>query len=152
MIVKTMLEKIPRKVITALPSTTVHDAMGSLIEHKVSCLPVVDEDGLLIGIISDKDIFKKIYEAEGNYENLTLADLMVTDVIIGQPDDEISYIAGLMKNNWIRHVPIVEGRTLLGLVSQRDIVLTQAESTAVENRYLKLYTEGMSGRDKSGDI
>jgi len=58
------------------------------------------------------------------------------------PDDEVSYIAGVMTNNRIRHVPIVENKQLAGLVSVGDVVKTQMENIQIENRYLKQYIDG----------
>jgi CBS domain-containing protein len=126
--------------------------MDLLISHNIGCLPVLDEGGKLVGIISDKDIFKKIHETKGDYHSLSVGDVMSTAVIVGLPDDDITYIAGLMGKNWIRHVPIIENEQLIGLVSQRDIIKTQAKKTEIENRYLKLYLEEMDGPSRSGDL
>ena len=76
---------------------------------------------------------------------------MTTEIITGQVSDDLWQIATMMKENWIRHIPVVEAGTVVGLISQRDIIMTQAENTEVENRYLKMYTEGMHRRDMSGD-
>jgi CBS domain-containing protein len=151
MLVKALLESKPRRLITASPSTSIDEAMDQLISNSISCLPIL-EDEKLTGIITDQDIFKKIHQTKGEYHSLRVQDVMTVDLIVGLLDDEISYIVGLMGKNWIRHVPIVEGEKLVGLVSQRDIVKQQAENTEVENRYLKMYTEGMHRRDKSGDL
>ena len=150
MLVKTLLESKPRRLIIASPSTSIDEAMDLLISNSISCLPVLEGDKL-IGIISDQDIFKKVHQTKGEYHSLKVEDVMTVDLIVGLLDDEISYIVGLMGKNWIRHVPIVEGEKLIGLVSQRDIVKKQTENIEVENRYLKMYTEGMHRRDKSGD-
>ena len=150
MLVKALLEGKPRRLITAGPSTSIDEAMDLLISNSISSLPIL-EDGKLSGIITDQDIFKKIHQTKGEYHSLKVQDVMTVELIVGLPDDEIDYIVGLMGKNWIRHVPIVEGEKLIGLVSQRDIVRKQTENTEVENRYLKMYTEGMHRRDKSGD-
>ena len=152
MLVKTMLESKPKEIVTAKPSTKIDEAMELLISKNISCLPVLDDGGKLIGIVSDKDIFKKIHETGGDYHALSVKDVMSESVIVGLPDDDISYIAGLMGKNWIRHVPIVEEEQLIGLVSQRDIIKTQAKKTEIENRYLKLYLNEMDGPSRSGDL
>ncbi len=150
MLVKSLLENKPRTIVTANPWTSIDEAMGLLIDHKIGCLPILDNSGKLVGIISDKDIFKKIYETKGEYHSLKVKDVMVTDLIVGLPDDDVTYIAGVMHKNWIRHVPIVEGERVTGLISLRDIVKEQAKNLEIENRYLDLYL-GMR-RDKSGDL
>ena len=150
MLVKALLESKPRRLITASPSTSIDEAMDLLISNSISSLPILEGDKLT-GIITDQDIFKKIHQTKGEYHSLKVQDVMTVDLIVGLLDDEISYIVGLMGKNWIRHVPIVEGEKLIGLVSQRDIVKKQTENIEVENRYLKMYTEGMHRRDQSGD-
>lgn len=152
MLVKTLLEAKKREIITVSPSTLIDDAMDLLISNKIGCLPVIEENGRLLGILSDKDIFKKLYETKGDYHSLKVEDVMTTALVVGLPDDDISYIAGVMDKNWIRHVPIVEGEKLIGLVSQRDILKTQAQKTEIENRYLSMYMEGMDSRDLSADL
>lgn len=151
MLVKTLLENKPREIITTSKKTSVEAAMDLLISNNIGCLPVVDDNGKLIGIVSDKDIFRKIHDTKGQYHKLTVGDIMTDALIVGLPDDELTYIAGIMDKNWIRHVPILDGEKLIGLVSQRDIIRTQAEHHEIENRYLNLYIEGLHSRDKSAD-
>jgi len=150
--VKTLLKRKPRDVITITPQATIDDAMDMLITNKIGCLPVVGESGKLSGIISDKDIFKKVHETKGQYHGLKVADVMTTDVIVGIPDDQIDYIAGMMDKNWIRHVPIIDGDNMIGLVSLRDIIKSTTKRRELENRYLNLYMEGMHNRDQSEEV
>lgn len=149
MLVKGILEGKSQKVITARPDTTLEQAMEMLILNKIGCLPVVDDDDKLAGIVSDKDIFEKIYETKGQYHSLKLEHVMSSQLIIGLPTDDIDYIAGIMEKNWIRHVPIVEGEKVIGIISQRDIHRTYVRNKEVENRYLM---DMLEKRDKSGDI
>ncbi len=140
--VKEILESKQRETITTVPSVGVVQAMNLLITNQIGCLPVVDESGNLLGIISDKDIFKRVYEDPDNFRLATVRDLMTTDLIIGVVDDEISYIAGVMTNNRIRHVPIVENKRLVGLISIGDVTKIQMDDIKIENRYLKQYING----------
>ena len=140
--VKDILQGKTRGVVTTTPETQVGEAMGILIEHRISCLPVLDHNNQLIGIVSDKDIFRRIHESGDDFRSCPVAEIMTSNLIIGVPDDEISYIAGLMTENRIRHVPILEDKQLKGMVSVGDIVKTQMLETKIENRYLKQYIEG----------
>ncbi len=152
MLVKTLLKRKPREVITALPSTTVAEAMDLLISNNIGCLPVIDANDRLIGVVSDKDIFRLVHRTGGEYQSHTIGDIMSTELVVGLESDEISYIAGMMDKSSIRHIPIVDGRKMIGLVSQRDIIRTQAQNREIENRYLNLYMEGLGGRDMSGHV
>jgi len=142
MLVCDLLKTKPKELICTRPGVPILEAMELLIRHKISCLPVLDEGGLVVGIISDKDIFRRIFQDYRGFRDLTVRDLMSTNLIIGLPDDEISYIAAIMTNNRIRHVPILEGESLIGLLSVGDIVKTQMEDVRIENRYLWQYITG----------
>jgi len=147
--VKTLLESKPKQIVSSNPLTSIDEAMGLLITNNIGCLPVVDDEDMLVGILSDKDIFARIYQTKGNYQSLKVEDVMTTNLIVGLPSDDIEYIAGVMEKNSIRHVPIVDGKQLIGLISLRDIVKTQTVAREVENRYLM---DMLEKRDKSGDI
>ncbi len=143
MIVRELLQaKHKRDVVTATPTTKIHLAMDLLIRNRVSCLPVLNEANELVGILSDKDIFRKAYADCANFSDMTVGELMTAQVIVGLESDEVGYIAGVMTNNRIRHVPIVDGNRLVGLVSIGDVVKTQMTNIEVENRYLWQYING----------
>jgi len=131
-----------RDPITVNPNTKITEAMDLLIVNKISCLPVISGGGELKGIISDKDIFKKVHTDPTGFANCQVGDLMTSDVIVGLGSDEISYIAGVMTKNRIRHVPVLESNKLIGMISVGDVVKTQIEDMEIENRYLRQYIDG----------
>lgn len=142
MLVKEILTQKTRDLITVEPQTTLKDAMKLLIDHKISCLLVTAEPKKLVGIISDKDIFKAVYENMSVIETETVEKFMETDVIVGLAEDNVNYIAGLMTINKVRHIPVIEGKDLVGLVSVGDVVKSHMTDIQVENRYLKIYISG----------
>lgn len=142
MLVKDLLKTKSKELVTISASTKLKEAMESLINNKISCLPVLDDNSRLIGIISDKDIFRHAYEKPAGFQDETVGEVMTTNLIVGLVDDEVAYIAGIMTENRIRHVPIVERDHIIGLLSVGDIVKTQIENIRVENRYLWQYIEG----------
>ncbi len=142
MLVKDILQAKDKRLITVGPDATLKQAMELLLKNKISSLPVLDDDEKLIGIISDKDIFRKAYEDAQGFQSKTVGDCMSTNLIVGLPEDDLAYIAGVMTENRIRHVPIVHREKIIGLLSVGDIVKTQMEHIKVENRYLWQYIEG----------
>ena len=137
--VREYLERNPRRILTAQTERPIPEAMAMLLDNRISCLPVTDEGENLVGIISDKDIFRAAYKQPGGFIERTVGDLMTVDLIVGVADDDLDYIAGIMTNNRIRHVPIVENRRLIGLLSVGDIVKSQLKNIQTENRYLRQY-------------
>jgi CBS domain-containing protein len=137
--VKDFMKDNPRQIVTARETTPIPEAMALLIDNKISCLPVVGDNLRLIGIISDKDIFRAAHKDPGGFTGASVADFMTSDLIVGLADDNCDYIAGIMTKNRIRHVPIVDQDRLVGLVSLGDIVKSRLTTVEIENRYLRRY-------------
>lgn len=142
MTVKDILKSKGSEVVTTKTDTAVLQSMALLIERHISCLPVVDNNRLLVGIISEKDIFRSAYRHPADFTQQKVGDIMTKDVIVGLESDEVSYIAAIMTKNRIRHIPIVDGINIVGMVSVGDVVKTQIQSVEIENRYLRDYIEG----------
>ena len=142
MLVKDLIGANPKKLITVNESTEIIEAMRLLIENHISSLLITDSDNTLKGIISDKDIFSVCYEKQCDFTEMTVTDIMTSNIIVGVETDELTYIAGLMTNNRIRHVPVVKADKLIGLISIGDVVKAQMSDMEVENRYLKQYIDG----------
>jgi len=129
------------ELVTASADTGIREAMALLLDNKISCLLIVTDENELVGIVSEKDIFRSAYEDSEGFINGTLGEIMTTDLIVGIAEDDLDYIAGLMTENRIRHIPIVESKQLKGLLSLGDIVKSRMTSMKIENRYLKMYIE-----------
>ncbi len=152
MLVKTLLEENQRELIIIKPETSIDDTMALMIENKIGCLLVLDVDKALVGIISDKDIFKSIHETGGEFHSLTAKDLMTTDVISGKLTDEVTDVARIMQKYYVRHIPIIDEGNLVGLISQRDILNYEIERHETDNRYLQQHMDGVHTRDRSADL
>jgi CBS domain-containing protein len=140
--VREILKSKSGKLVTVVPEANIIRAMQLLIENRIGCLPVIGDNDQLVGIVSDKDVFTAVYNHQEGFARLSVSDIMSTNLIVGIPEDEIEYIAGIMTKNRIRHIPIMERDQLAGLVSIGDVVKHQMSSMEIENRYLKTYIEG----------
>ncbi len=69
---------------------------------------------------------------------------MTKQLIIAVPDDELDYVMGIMTKNRIRHLPIIEGEQLVGIISIGDVVNAHVEETEFENRMLRDYIHGVT--------
>lgn len=152
MLVKTLLEDKPSKLITIEPDSSLDDAMALMIDHNIGSLLVLDTEKNLMGILSDRDIFKAVYKSKGEYHSLKIKNVMTTAVITGKLTDEVSNLAWVMQKNYIRHIPIVDENDVVGLVSQRDILKYEVEHRELENRYLQQHMDGVHTRDRSADL
>ena len=130
-------------VTTIYPHNTVKEALTSLIENKVGSLVVIDSNLFPLGIITERDILRVVYQKEdANWYGASVEETMTKNIIIGVPDDDVEYIMSLMTTNRFRHVPILENNKLAGLISIGDIVKSQLKSMKTENRYLADYISG----------
>lgn len=137
--VKDILAAKGSRVVTIEKSTLVLDAMSIFSANRVGSLLVVDKDETILGIIAARDVLMAVLNHLDKIKTITVESVMTTNLIIGTEDDTIDYIQAIMTENRIRHVPIVEGRKLKGLVSIGDVVKALIKEKDVENRYLKDY-------------
>ena len=109
-----------KEVITITPDKTLEEAIKVLVENKISGLPVCDEKKRVLGMISERDILNFIFS--GNVKMTTVREAMNNDVISFPSDTDIDKISLTMGEKQIRRVPIIDGGTLVGIVSRRSII------------------------------
>jgi CBS domain-containing protein len=131
-----------RGIITIGVNETVALALKALLDNRISCLPVLDSDGKIMGIISERDIVREVHANPGSLNTRRVGDAMTKDILIGLEEDDLDYIMNIMSKNNIRHMPIMSGHALTGIVSIRDVVRGLMHKVEAENRYLKDYIEG----------
>lgn len=114
------------KVITIQPEQTVRQAVGLLAEHNIGALVVVDRTRQPVGILSERDIVRAAARSE-----LVLAEpvaaLMTKDVVLGLPHDDLASVGHTMTERRIRHLPVMDGGQLIGIVSIGDVVKAQRD-------------------------
>lgn len=118
---KTLLEHKGRDIWTASPDITVYEAIQKMSDKNVGALPVV-EGGKLVGIISERDYMSKVVLKGKSSKDTPVRDIMTRDVVIVGPDDNVSKCMEIITEHRIRHLPVVEGDELLGIVSIGDLV------------------------------
>lgn len=152
--VKDILQQKGRAVVTIEPDRTVHDAIHKLCEHRIGALVVKGERGDICGIITERDILLQCGERcsvlRGSLRPgetvcpAVVEEVMTRELIIGVLDDKIDYVMGVMTKNRIRHLPILDGGELVGIVSIGDVVNAHLNETEFENRLLKDYIHGLT--------
>lgn len=137
--VKDILTAKGSRVVTVEKESSVLDAMSIFSANRVGSLLVVDKDINILGIIAARDVLMAVVNHLDEIKTLTVEKIMTTNLIVGSLDDKVDYIMTIMTENRIRHVPIMEGKELKGLVSIGDVVKSQLKETHAENKYLKDY-------------
>lgn len=107
-------------LITVKRHIEIYEAIRIIVENNITGLPVVDDDMTLVGIISEKDVLKLLYDIEDKPGKVE--DFMTKEVVVfSQEDSLIDIMDCLMKNNFRRVMIVAEGK-LAGIVSRKDII------------------------------
>jgi CBS domain-containing protein len=144
-------------VITGTPDMTVREVARLLCEHRISAIPVVDDGGEVIGIISEGDLIRRaeigtqkqrswwlsiftsniqLAEEYAKAHAEKVADLMTYEVISAEPETPLSDIARLFEQHNVKRVPIVKDKKLVGIVTRSNLV--QAIATAPQKLHKPL--------------
>ncbi|MEO8970257.1 MAG: CBS domain-containing protein, partial [Ktedonobacteraceae bacterium] len=111
-----------RKVYTIHPEASAQEAAQLLSQHRISGVPVVNADNKIIGMVTEADIISKVHR-----EGLRVDDIMTHEVIAIAEETPVGEIAMLLTERKIKRVPVVNGDSLMGIVSRGDIVHAVAE-------------------------
>lgn len=139
---KDILQTKGTRVITIIEDSLLVDAMAIFFANKVGSLLVVDKYDKILGIVAPNDVLKAVHKNLERVPEIRVREVMVTDLIVATPEDDIEYIQNIMTENRVRHIPILDTGELVGMISIGDVVKAQMKEKNVENRYLKDYIEG----------
>jgi len=110
-----------RDPVTVRPDDTVWDAVVKMDELGIGALPVVDDEGRLVGIFTERDLLRRVVAKRRDPERTLIREVMTPDPVYATPDDTLEDAKRLMARVKSRHLPIVEGGRLVGIISIRDI-------------------------------
>lgn len=139
--IKDILRHKGPKVWAVKADQKIYDALQILVNQKIGALLVFDDKGNIAGIISERDIVRASYLGK-SVNNTLVSELMPRKVITASPEDNINEIMEVMTQNRVRHIPVVSGGKLEGLVSIGDVVKALLEDSAHQIRFLKEYMHG----------
>ncbi len=105
----------------ARPDDTVFEALQLLAEYEVGALMVMDQ-GKLVGVLSERDYTRKIALQGRSSKDTRVKDIMTRDVLYVTPQTTTSQCMALMSEKKIRHLPVLDGNTVVGMISIRDIL------------------------------
>ena len=107
-------------VLAVTRDTDIYEAIRIMVAHKVTGLPVIDEERRLVGIVTEKDVLTLLYNIEdkpGRVETF-----MTPTVVAFDQDEDLAAIAESLCNNHFRRVPILSQGKLVGILSRKDVI------------------------------
>jgi len=117
---------------TCSPTTNLAVAAELMLNADCGILPVVDEQGKLVGVVTDRDMYIALATRDTRASQLTVGDVALRDVLTCEPDDDVHAALATMKQHHIRRLPVEGfGRTVAGIVSMNDILLAAGPRKAV---------------------
>lgn len=124
--IQSILARKSKKVIAIHPDPSIREALTLLANHNIGVLVVVDQTQQPVGIFSERDFIRASAKDEGIF-SLLVSDLMTREVITVRPQDEVKFVAHIMTEKRIRHLPVMEQGKLVGIVSIGDVVKAQRD-------------------------
>jgi CBS domain-containing protein len=128
-------------VATVEPTASVSELVALLAQHNVGALPVVDAERL-VGIVSERDVVRRLHLGGAGLLQLRVADIMSASVTTCEPGDKIEDLARIMTERRFRHMPVVENGSLVGIVSIGDLVKARIDLLETEREQLQSYIAG----------
>lgn len=126
---------------TIHPDAKVHDALELMVRHNIGSVVVIDDEAVM-GIFTERDFMRRV-ALPGLDPRATAIRQVMTDKLIGvSPERSVAECMAMMTQSRIRHLPVVDGRGLAGMVSIGDLVKYLADEQRVEIRHLTAYITG----------
>jgi CBS domain-containing protein len=126
------------EVATIGRSATVSQLVVTLGEHNIGAAVVTEHDEV-VGIVSERDIVRRLRERGGDLLSATVGEIMTADVLTCSPDDTVDHLAEVMTERRIRHMPVLREGGLVGIVSIGDVVKSRISQLETDREQLESY-------------
>ncbi|MFC0451271.1 CBS domain-containing protein [Rhodococcus jostii] len=127
-------------VVTVDPGMSVSTLIGELAKHNVGALVVMENDAV-VGIVTERDVVRRIHERGPDILNGQVRDIMTTSVFACIPTDTVDSLAETMTERRIRHLPVIVDGQLVGIVSIGDVVKSRIGELQTERDQLESYID-----------
>ena len=142
MTIAAILQSKGSDVLTVTGDTPVREAVALLAERKIGAVPVV-EGGRVVGIMSERDVIYRLRSEGAAMLDWTVGQIMTAPAITVAPGSEIMGALALMTRRRIRHLPVVEGEALIGVVSIGDLVKFRMDKIEAEAAAMLSYIQSV---------
>jgi len=134
---------------TVTPQAPLWSAVQTMAENDIGSVVVMDR-GELVGMLTFREVLKQVHANGGAVGDGTVRAAMVTPPIVG-PDTDVMELRRMMLEEHARYLPVLDGRTLMGVVSFYDVAKAVLEEQSYENRMLKAYIRDWPEQEPAGN-
>ncbi len=139
--VRSCLEQKPSRIVSVRSDDFVVDALQAMRDHRVRAVLVID-DGRLVGVITQGDCAIKVLLPGGDARTTRVRDVMTADPMTVRPGDPLEACMGLMANRGFRHLPVLDGGRVVGVISIGDVVKDHIRQMGQQIGFLETYIKG----------
>lgn len=139
--VRDLLSKKGCEVATVGSETTVFDAVRIMNEKRIGAVVIMSEDQIA-GIFTERDVMNRVVAAERDVKKTKVREVMTTKVAFCVQNTSMEACRTVMTRHKLRHLPVVEGGKLIGMVSSGDILAQELQESEETIRYLHEYMQG----------
>jgi CBS domain-containing protein len=140
----TVLQRKGGKLYKVQLGEILNDCVSLMNRKKIGILVVLDDSGKLAGVISERDIMRLVESQDSNLWNKPVKEVMTPreKLYTVQQDTHLDDVMGLMTEKRIRHLPVMDGDTMMGIISIGDVVKNLFDEAAFTTEQLKNYIQG----------
>jgi CBS domain-containing protein len=140
--VRDVLKTKGGRVISIDPEASVTEAIARLVQNNIGSLPVVDDEGRLVGMFSERDALRVVHHQGGSFGSHHVTQVMTCNPVTCDLCDDVNEIMGKMSERRIAKVPVLHDGKIVGIVSVGDVVKVLFEKVSSENQHLLTYIHG----------
>lgn len=137
--ISTILKSKGGEVYTISPDGTMKDMVHDMLARRAGSLLVVNGEGRPVGIVTDRDLLRHLRAGGAQWESVTIGEIMSRDVVYCSISDTVDQVMEVMTERRIRHLPVMDGEQLVGVVSMGDIMKAALDESTFQNRLLRTY-------------
>ncbi len=138
--VKDILKDKGLEVIAIDSDVTVDAAVKKMVERNIGAILVMQE-GEFVGMFTERDVLT-CWAKHSSFDKVAIKEVMIKDILVISPSDDLEYVMTVMTNKRIRHLPVIDHGKMVGVISIRDVVKYHIGNLKAEVHYLKDYMFG----------
>ena len=125
---------------TVKSGSNIHDVVLLMAEHNIGLVPIMSGEGKLLGVFSERDLVRRVISKDLNLATAQIDEVMTKDLVLADVSETHEQCLQKMKDRGIRHMLVIEGGKLLGILSMRDLLeldlTVQRETIEVLHNYI----------------
>ncbi len=137
-----VLKEKNNKICTMLPTSTIEHCIEKMNHENIGSVLIVEEDGKLVGMFTERDILKKIFQKHIDIKKTHVSEVMTTQLVFAKPNSTVEEAMATFTERRFRHLPVLENNKLIGVISIGDITKWIITKQQAEINYLSEYIHG----------